>query len=133
MEKKDKIFTAAKIALNPSGYLLEKIIEGFTDSINETNEANKLELAELHLMAEKQAIQMRMAEAQARVAQELAIAKRIELAVEVEIEEFYDLQGEGNIGVKADEKSLTFGANASGQKVSKRIYKFHGGNISSET
>lgn len=117
MEKKDKIFTAAKIALNPSGYLLEKIIEGFTDSINETNEANKLELAELHLMAEKQAIQMRMAEAQARVAQELAIAKRIELAVEVEIEEFYDLQGEGNIGVKADEKSLTFGANASGQKV----------------
>ena len=72
---------------------------------------------------------MRMAEAQARVAQELAIAKRIEMATEVEIEEFYDIQGEGSLGVKADEKAVTLGASASGQKVCKRVYHFRGGNI----
>ena len=65
-----------------------------------------------------------MAEAQARVAQELAIAKRIEVAEEVEMEEFYDYSGEASLGLKADKQSVSLGAGASGRRVSKRIYRF---------
>lgn len=38
---------------------------------------------------------MRMSEAEARVAQELAIAKRIETAHEVEMTEYFDYSGQG--------------------------------------
>ena len=128
MDTKEKVIVAAKVALNPYGFLIEKIVGEITDSVSETREATKMELADLRLMAEKQALQMRMAESQAKVAQELAIARRIERAAEVEIEEFYDLQGEGSLGVKVDEKAVTLGASASAQRVCKRIYKFRGAN-----
>ena len=82
-------FTVASIALNPTGYLVGKIAEYALNSIKD--DPSKKTLQELELAAKKQAIQMQMAEAQARVVQELAIAKRIEIAEEVEIEEFYDL------------------------------------------
>lgn len=74
-----------------------------------------------------------MAEAQAKVAQELAIAKRIEIAEEVEIEEFYDINAEGNVGINAKEQSISLGASASGRRVSKRIYKFSGVNATLNT
>ena len=128
------IFTVASIALNPTGYLVGKIAEYALDSIKE--DTSKKTLEELELAAKKQELQMLMAEAQAKVAQELAIAKRIEIAEEVEIEEFYDLNAEGNVGVRAKEQSISFGASASGRRVSKRIYKFSGVNAtlnSSET
>ena len=73
---------------------------------------------------------MQMAEAQAKVAQELAIAKRIELAEQVEIEDFYDTSGDGNIGLKVDVTSVALGASGSARKVTKRIYKFSGVNLS---
>lgn len=53
-----------------------------------------------------------MAESQAKVAQELAIAQRINTAEEVEIEEFYDVSGKGNIGLQVDMKSETLGLGA---------------------
>jgi len=67
---------------------------------------------------------------QARIAQELAIAKRIENADVVEIEEFYDASGKGNIGISADANSgvASFGIGAEGRRVVKRIYHFKGGN-----
>lgn len=120
-------FTAASIALNPSGYLIGKIAEYALDSIKD--DPNKKSLEELALAAKKQELQMQMAEAQAKVAQELAIAKRIEIAEEVEIEEFYDLNAKGKAGLSAEEQSITLGLAASGQRVSKRIYKFSGVNI----
>jgi len=43
----------------------------------------------------RQELEGRIAEYQARVAQEVAIAKRIDNALEVENEEFYDTSGEG--------------------------------------
>lgn len=129
MSTTGKIMDAAQIVINPYGYLYGKIVETVAGSVNDSGDANKLELAQLRLSAEKQELQMRMAEAQARVAQELAIAKRIEMATEVEIEEFYDIQGDGSLGIKVDEKAVTLGASASGQKVCKRVYHFRGGNI----
>ncbi len=120
------IFTVASIALNPTGYLVGKIAEYALDSIKD--DPSKKTLEELELAAKKQELQMQMAEAQAKVAQELAIAKRIEIAEEVEIEEFYDLNAEGSIGAKTKEESISLGASASGRRVSKRIYKFSGVN-----
>ncbi|MDD4964820.1 MAG: hypothetical protein PHI11_12970 [Gallionella sp.] len=120
--------TAASIAgfaLNPTGFLIGKIAEYAWDSIAEKDTKNT-DLIELQLTARKQEIQMQMLEAQAKVAQELAIAKRIEMAEEVEIEEFYDLSGEGNTGLNVKESSVSVGVSASGHRVTKRIYKFRG-------
>ena len=128
MSIKDTAIIAAKIYINPIGYLVEKVAESTIDSTSENSSKQSIE--ELQLFAKKQELQMQMAEAQAKVAQELAIAKRIEIAEEVEIEEFYDLNGEGSVGLKADEKGISAGASASGRRVSKRIYKFRGVNAS---
>lgn len=67
-----------------------------------------------------------IAERNARVAQELAIADRIGTAAEVTIEEFYEykdgLDMEGHLdSTKAD---IKFSGN--GQRVAKRIYTFKG-------
>ena len=126
MSIKDSAISAASayFSMTPTGFLVGKIAEYALDSTKENS--NKKSLEELQLSAKKQDLQMQMAEAQAKVAQELAIAKRIEVAEDVEIEEFYDLNAEGSAGLKADEKSVTLGASASGRRVSKRIYKFKG-------
>lgn len=94
------------------------------------NVSSKKDLNELELEAKKQELNIALAEAQARVAQELAIAKRIEIAEQVEIEEFYDLNADTNAGLSSKGKAVSLGLTASGQKVSKRIYKFTGVNSS---
>ncbi|MGE7997532.1 hypothetical protein ACQKOF_02395 [Lysinibacillus sp. NPDC093190] len=60
--------------------------------------AEQEDIALLENEARLQEIENRISEYQARVAQELAIAKRIETAAEVEIEEFYDTTGSGGVG-----------------------------------
>jgi hypothetical protein len=127
--------TAASIAtfaLNPTGFLIGKVAEYAWDSVYSEKDIKNSDLAELQLVAKKQELQMQMAEAQAKVAQELAIAKRIEIAEEVEIEEFYDLSGEANAGLNLKEESVSFGASANGRRVTKRIYKFRGVNSTIE-
>lgn len=66
--------------------------------------------------------------AQIAVAQELAIARRIETADEVEIEEFYDNSKEGYAGLKGTEEGISLGIGGNGRKITKRIYKFKGYN-----
>lgn len=61
------------------------------DAVKKSNQvAATGDMQKLKLEEAQQEITLRMSEAQARVAQEIAIAKRIEVANEVEIEEFYD-------------------------------------------
>ena len=117
---------AAKIGLNPTGYLLSQIAESTSKNVTHGDSIADKELAALRVEAERQELQMRISEAQARVAQEIAIARRIESADEVEMEEFYDYSGEVNVGGKLDEKGLFVGAGGSGRRVSKRIYRFRG-------
>ena len=123
----------ATFALNPTGFLIGKVAEYAWDSVNSEKDIKNADLAEIQLAAKKQELQMQMAEAQAKVAQELAIAKRIEIAEEVEIEEFYDTSDEANVGLNLKEESISLGASASGRKVTKRIYKFRGVNSTVET
>ncbi|MDT0631437.1 hypothetical protein [Rubrivirga litoralis] len=88
--------------------------------------ANNDDLQELERLERRQEIEMRMAERQAKVAQELAIADRIRTAEQVEIEEFYDVTGEGSVGATVDESALSLGAKGKGQKVARRVYRFTG-------
>jgi hypothetical protein len=71
----------------------------------------------------------------ARVEQEMAISMRIAMSEVVHIEEYYDLSGEGKLGLSVSESSgtggtssdtVTLGASGSGKKISKRVYKFIG-------
>ena len=78
--------------------------------------------------AERQKVELLMAEMQARVAQEMAIAQRIQSASEVEIEEYYEGSGEGNAGITAKEGAVTFGVSGRGSKVTRRVYRFKGRN-----
>lgn len=84
---------------------------------------------EINKEIKQQDISLQLAQQQARFAQELAIALRIETADEVEIEEFYDNSGEGNLGLKGNEQGLNIGLSSNGRRITKRIYKFKGHNV----
>ena len=116
--------------LNALGYTSPfiKLIVDLAIGDTKDNVASNKNLTTLELDAKKQELNIALAEAQARVAQELAIARRIEVAEQVEIEEFYDLNGDANVGVQGKGKAIALGLTASGQRVSKRIYKFTGVN-----
>lgn len=129
MAKKEIISAVAEgalIAINPTGYLLNKIIESTSSLIDHVDDATTAELDTLRVESERQELLTRIAEAQARVAQEVAIAHRIETAEEVEMEEFYDYSGSGSVGVGIKETGVNIGAKGEGKKVSKRIYRFKG-------
>ncbi|MCI1013311.1 hypothetical protein HWE04_05575 [Herbaspirillum sp. C7C2] len=113
---------AIKFSFNPSGYLIERLAK----KVIAEESTSPTAIDDLRLLAERQEIEMKMAEAQARVAQELALASRIETAEEVEMEEYYDTSGEGSLGVQATEGTLSLGASGSGRKVSKRVFRFKG-------
>jgi hypothetical protein len=84
------------------------------------------ELEELKLDAAKKEVLTATAEREAKVAQELAIAERITTALEVTIEEFYQYKAEGAVGTKIDGTKVNIGASGSGQRVTRRIYRFNG-------
>ncbi|WEM43889.1 hypothetical protein PTW35_08975 [Photobacterium sp. DA100] len=128
MEKQKVLAEAAKIAINPTGYLLNQIVQSTLGNMSDP-EGPVSEIDELRLESERQELQMRIAEAQAKVAQEIAIAKRIETAEEVEMEEFYDYSGSGKLGVAMDQQSMNIGASGEGKRVSKRIYRFKGSSV----
>ena len=118
----------AKMAINPSGYLLEKAFSKATDSFSSSAANKDVTTTELNEEAVKAKISATVLTEQAKVEQELSIAKRILIAEEVEIEEFYDVSGSGGLGAKVLPESLSFGAHGEGKKVTKRVIKFHGFN-----
>jgi len=115
--------------LNVVSPMLGKIMEITTSSTSKTDQVAKSgSIDDLRIEAERQEITMRMAERQAKVAQELALAGRIETAEEVEMEEFYDISGSANAGIQTDGITIVTGVAAQGQKVTKRIFRFKGHN-----
>ncbi len=74
--------------------------------------------------AERNKLAMEMLQAKARAEQELAIAERIRTAVEVEIEDYYDVSGHGQVGVDAESSGV--GMRGGGQKVARRIVRLKG-------
>jgi hypothetical protein len=106
--------------------LIWSIVE---NSSKETEAASHGTKDEFHAEVAKQTVRLQLAKLQAQVAQEMAIASRIETAEEVEIEEFYETSGKGHAGASFDQKAgtVSIGAGAEGLRVTKRIYHFKGG------
>lgn len=115
----------AKIAINPVGWI---VAEGAEKAAQMVSKASDKGIDQLKIEIDKQNLQMQFAQQQARIAQELAISRRIENAEEVEIEEFYDTSGKGNAGASFDSSSQTAfaGIAAEGRRVTKRVYHFKG-------
>ncbi len=119
-----KIIDALKIAVNPTGYLIEKAMTYNVETFNKSTEKSSIQ--ELKELALREEIKASVLQNQAKVEQELSIARRIDSAEEVEIEEYYDLSGSGGVGLTGNENSMSIGFNAEGRKVSRRIIKFKG-------
>lgn len=100
---------------------LIKSKENIDRASNEGIEALELEL-------KKQTMKLDFEREQAKIAQEYSIAEKIRLAQEVKIEEFYDVSGEGSVGLGVNlmEQSGSLGLKGKGQKVTKRVYYFKG-------
>lgn len=127
MTQKNTALKITQEVLNAVSPMLGRLMEITTSSTNKTNQvATSGTIDELRVEAERQDITMRMTERQAKVAQELALARRIETAEEVEMEEFYDISGSGNAGIQTDGHTISAGVGAQGQKVTKRIFRFKG-------
>lgn len=118
----------AKIALrytSPVGWL---VAEGAEKAAQLVANASDKGVDQLREEITKQNLQILFAQQQARIAQELAIARRIDNAEEVEIEEFYDTSGKGSASISVDQSSQTasIGVGAEGRRVTKRVYHFKG-------
>lgn len=125
--KAAKIAGVAGALLIPGFGLSSLIAESAKNAIKKSN--NAVEAGDINKLQEEAAIQEienRISEFQARVAQELAIARRIENAYEVEIEEFYDSSGDGSLGAQYKEGTFNLGATGAGRRVKSRIYRFKG-------
>lgn len=121
-------FEMAKAAINPTGYLLEMALKAAADAFSSSSTNENTTPEQLSEAAVKASITANILSEQAKVEQELSIAKRILIAEEVEIEEFYDVSGSGGVGVKSNDDTTHLGAHAEGKKVTKRVIKFKGFN-----
>lgn len=123
---------AAIASLTPAGMFgavgiaIGGIVAALNKSQDDLKEAENKGITSLEDEAKKQRINMEFQAHQARVAQELAISQRIYFSDTVEIEEFYEGQGKGSLGVKGDDSGITIGASGEGRRVTKRVIKFAG-------
>lgn len=92
-------FKVASGIVFPGFGITNLVAESLSEAIKKSNSVSEGgDIKKLEEEARIQEIENRISEFQARVAQELAIARRIENAAEVEIEEFYDTSGNGGLG-----------------------------------
>jgi hypothetical protein len=121
----EKMLRATQETLNIVSPLLGRLMQitvGSADHAEQTAKSGTME--DLRTEAERQELTMQMAERQAKVAQELALARRIESADNVEMEEFYDVSGAAHAGLKSSDGTLSVGIGGQGQKVTRRVYRF---------
>lgn len=112
---------------NPTGYLIELAVRKTMDAFSTSATNSDVSAEELNEDATKANIQSSVLQEQAKVEQELSIARRILIAEEVEIEEFYDTTGKGGVGIKQEEgDGFSLGAHGSGRRITKRVIKFKG-------
>jgi hypothetical protein len=119
------VWEIAKTTLKYTSPVAWLVVEGTEQAAKSIATASDAGVEKLGEEVAKQNLHMQFAQQQARIAQELAIARRIDNAEEVEIEELYDTSGKGNVGLTIDE-TATFGLGGTGRRVTKRIYRFKG-------
>lgn len=107
-----------------TGVLTEATIESIKKSREKIDAEASIE--DLEEEVSRQEVINKISAVQAKALQELAIARRIDTALEVEIEEFYEGNGEGGVGVTLSQGNAKAGINGAGSKITKRIYRFKG-------
>ena len=121
------VFQKALEAMVASTPLIGPVAGVLLESAKDVEVASESgEITKLSEEAKRQEISLHMAKMQAQVAQELAIAHRIENAEEVEIVEFYEGEAQGGIGASTDGATANFTLGGQGRKVTKRVYRFTG-------
>lgn len=122
--------TALRV-VSPLSWLIAEAAEKSFEAVSKASDKGTQQLSD---EVQKESLKMAFAQQQARVEQELAIARRIDNAVEVEIEEFYDTSGKGTAGLNADanSKTVSVGLGAEGRHVTKRVYRFKGRHATEE-
>ncbi|MFJ5692108.1 hypothetical protein [Providencia stuartii] len=105
------------------GYTMTKALSSTASLLTDSSSKPLSELEELGRRIEIESAAM---QSQAKVEQELSIARRIMCAKEVEIEEFYDLKGSGSAGVNQLDGGVQIGISGEAHRVSRRIVKFKG-------
>ncbi|MDQ1339550.1 MAG: hypothetical protein QG567_702 [Campylobacterota bacterium] len=113
----------AKIT-HPFAYALYEITKKNIEIFSKASEHK--DTKEMQSILDVERLNLEFREIAAKIKQEEAIAHRIEDAEEVEIEEYYDISGKGNVGLAADleKNDIKFGLSAEGNKITKRIYRF---------
>ena len=114
----------------PFGTLIGAAVAAATNAVSKASEKG---VDELEQEVRKQYLQLAIAQEQARVSQEMAIAERIANSVDVEIEEFYDSSAKGKAKADVKPDSFSFGLEGEGKKVVRRIYRFTGNKAPSQT
>jgi hypothetical protein len=120
MSVKDKVL----LAVSPTTYLLSKGAEKAVEKVQELSQSGTMQ--QLKEEAARQELMAQMQVAQAKVAQELAIAQRINTAETVEIVEYYDISGKGGLNVQTTDAGVTGGLSGEGRRVTHRSYRFIG-------
>ena len=131
MEKETakKVFEKALQVMVENTPIIGPVAGVLLESAKDTERASESgELKKLTEEAKRQEVSLHMAKMQAQVAQELAIAHRIENAVEVEIEEYYEGSGKAGFETGSDGLTTNLSLGGEGRKVVKRIYRFIGNN-----
>lgn len=111
---------------NPQLYLLGKGVQLAVEKIQGMANDKSLTIDELGEELRRQEMVLQISEAQSRIAQELAIAQRINTAQEVDIEEFYDTTGKGGLSAGLSDGAIKAGLTGENKRVSKKIYRFTG-------
>ena len=109
--------------LTPSAYLAESIIKSILN-LDELKESSSVDERENELA--RQEHKAKIKSLLAKIAQETAIAARIENAKEVTIEELYSDDLEGKAGMYVTNENISIGLSGSGKTLTKRIYTFKG-------
>jgi len=124
-DNKSRIWQAGLEALVASTPIIGPSAVAMIRAANDSEEAGS-DLDKLADEARRQTFELQMAEMQAQVAQEIAIAMRIQNAEEVEIEEYFEGEGEGNLGAKGDSAGISLGLSGKGRRVTRRVLRFKG-------
>lgn len=107
------------------GYTVTKAL---TATVGLLSDSSSKPLSELEEIGRRVEIESAALLSQAKVEQEVSIARRILCAQEVEIEEFYDVKGSGSAGFSQQEQGVQLGLAGDVQRVTRRVIRFNGFN-----
>lgn len=122
--KKELNIDLLKIAANPIGYVIESVVKEAIETFSDSSDKSTSQ--ELKEMAFREEIKASVLQSQAKIEQELAIARRIDSAEEVEIEEFFNTDNSSKLGLDVSDSKAIFGYSADNYRVTKRVIKFKG-------